>query len=570
VACGVVGFGFTALQDVGDWVTFSDHSLVQLGVYAGKGIGFDFVHAAACLVFALAFGPALIRSLSRFAARLQVTWGPVGGAGERRAGGGGAGERRAGGGGAGERRAGGGGADARPAGAGAAGPRGAGAGAVVVLVIAAWLAGQPGVGGGAARAAVRGLARAAAPCTCITAHSIPRRESVSVYARGTCTSAHGPRGARDMRGYAGLPTPAHATIATATTPATYLRSAQNPDGGFGSAPGQSSSSLFSGWAALGLAAAGQNAQDVVRSGHSLIDYIGATAGSASDPGSIERTILVVHAAGLSPTRFAGRNLVRVLQADIRPNGSVSGQVNLTAFAVLALRAAGVGVPPVTLSWLERQQDADGGFSFATRGGSSDVDDTGSALEALAGAGASSAARARTRAIHFLRTQQNADGGFPSQPGTDSNAQSTAFAVQGLLAAGVDPNSLRRRGGSPLDYLRSLIAADGHVRYARSADQTPVWVTAQALMALAGKPLPLAPAARRTQPAPAQHPARSATARTSPRRTPAVARKAHPSVRHKQAHIAATPAPRATRSPLDSLAVDAGVLTALMLAPLGQG
>ena len=74
IVCAVVGFGFTALQDVGDWVTYSDHSLAQLGVYVGKGIGFDFVHAAGCLLFALAFGPALIHSLRRFRTRLNVTW----------------------------------------------------------------------------------------------------------------------------------------------------------------------------------------------------------------------------------------------------------------------------------------------------------------------------------------------------------------------------------------------------------------------------------------------------------------------------------------------------------------
>src|SRR5581483_10376274 len=83
------------------------------------------------------------------------------------------------------------------------------------------------------------------------------------------------------------------------------------------------------------------------------------------------------------------------------------------------------------------------------------------------------------------------------------AQSTAFAVQGLLAAGVDPSSVRRHGASPLDYLRSLIAADGHVRYSRGADQTPVWVTAEAIMALDGKSLPLSPVPRRARP-PARH------------------------------------------------------------------
>ena len=49
LVCFVLGFAFTALQDVGDWVTYSDHSLAQLGVYVGKGLGFDLDlrHAAA-------------------------------------------------------------------------------------------------------------------------------------------------------------------------------------------------------------------------------------------------------------------------------------------------------------------------------------------------------------------------------------------------------------------------------------------------------------------------------------------------------------------------------------------
>ena len=75
----MAGFAFTAVQDLGDWVTYSDHSRAQLGVYVAKGIGFDAVHALGCVAFALAFGPALIRSIQRFARRLQVTWLPAGG-----------------------------------------------------------------------------------------------------------------------------------------------------------------------------------------------------------------------------------------------------------------------------------------------------------------------------------------------------------------------------------------------------------------------------------------------------------------------------------------------------------
>ena len=41
----------------------------------------------------------------------------------------------------------------------------------------------------------------------------------------------------------------------------YLERAQNPDGGFGGAPGQRSSQLMTGWAVIGLEAAGRNPLD---------------------------------------------------------------------------------------------------------------------------------------------------------------------------------------------------------------------------------------------------------------------------------------------------------------------
>ena len=76
-------------------------------------------------------------------------------------------------------------------------------------------------------------------------------------------------------------------------------------------------------------------------------------------------------------------------------------------------------------------------------------------------------------------------------------------MQGLIAAGRDPRPVRRTGSrSPVAYLESLLAPDGSVRYSRTSAQTPVWVTAQALIALAGKPLPCPPSAERCASEPA--------------------------------------------------------------------
>jgi hypothetical protein len=78
--------------------------------------------------------------------------------------------------------------------------------------------------------------------------------------------------------------------------------------------------------------------------------------------------------------------------------------------------------------------------------------------------------------------------------SESNAQSTAFAIQGLVAAGRNPRNFRRTR-TPIEYLKSLQAADGSVRYSRTSAQTPVWVTAQALCGLEAKAYPLRPAPR---------------------------------------------------------------------------
>jgi energy-coupling factor transport system substrate-specific component len=281
--------------------------------------------------------------------------------------------------------------------------------------------------------------------------------------------------------------------AQAATPSDYLATAQHADGGWGAAPGGSSAPLYSAWAALGLAAQGRNPADVARpGGKSALDYLRATVGQLRGAGDIERTILVAGAAGASPRAFGGKDLVRALLAHRRRNGSIDGQVNLTAFGIYALKIAHVSVTK-SARWLQKQADRDGGFNFGGPGGpggTSDSDDTGAAIEALAAGGKRNSTAAR-RAVAYLVRTQDADGGFAATAGGPSNAQSTAFAIQGLVAAGRDPAALHRGGGrSPLDYLRTLTASDGSVRYSRSSAQTPVWVTGQAALALARKPFPL--------------------------------------------------------------------------------
>ena len=343
----------------------------------------------------------------------------------------------------------------------------------------------------------------------------------------------------------------HATDAAASRASVrYLIEAQNDDGGWGAAPGTSSSQLYSGWTAIGLAAAGRNPRTV--GSPSAVAYIRDHGAELNDLGEINRTIIVLVAAGVKP-RLGDRDLVAEMVAKQRRNGSFAGRVNTTAFGILGLRAAGRGQRSRAVrraaDYLAGEPNNDDGFNFAGQGGPSGIDDTSAALQALVAAGRRRSGVVK-RAVRFIVRNQASDGGFALIPGGESNAQSTAWAIQGLLAAGRNPARVKRNSTrDPMSYLRSLTAADGSVRYSRSSRQTPVWVTAQAVAALSRKPLPLKPVRRRARRA-------SATTTTAPAPAPEPASGTKP----------AEPAP--TPQPLPPVATASPTLPAAIIAAAG--
>jgi energy-coupling factor transport system substrate-specific component len=274
--------------------------------------------------------------------------------------------------------------------------------------------------------------------------------------------------------------------------ARWLQRAQNADGGFGTAPTAGSNPAMTGWAMLGLEAAGRNPLDIRTEGRSPVEYLRKRSGSVRSVGDLERTILALVGAGANPRDFAGRDLVAALRERRSPNGSYPGGVNPTAFGILALRAAGEGGSALSRSakWLRRAQNPDGGWGFR-RGAASEPDSTGAALQGLAAA----AGGGLGSGVGYLRRAQEDDGGWALVETGPSNSQSTAWAVQGLLAAGVNPAGIQSGGRDPFEFLAARQAGDGHYRYSASSDQTPVWVTTQALAAVAREPFPLEPVPR---------------------------------------------------------------------------
>jgi energy-coupling factor transport system substrate-specific component len=286
--------------------------------------------------------------------------------------------------------------------------------------------------------------------------------------------------------------PGSARAASAGRAADWLESMQNSDGGFGSSPGDPSGAAITGWTMLGLEAAGRNPLDVSRGNNTPVDFLRSHIDEMSSSGDLARTIVALEGAGVDPRSFAGHDLIDELQRRRAENGSFEGWPGTTSYSVIALRTAGAtGGLEKTLSWLGNVQNGDGGWGDEP-GQPSNADVTASVMQAMP------ATAAAERGLSYLRKHQHPNGGFALGDSGGVNSQSTGWAVQGMIAVGADPAQVDAGGNSAPGYLTGQQASNGHFRYSTSSDQTPVWVTGEALVAAAGEALPIAPPARKKE------------------------------------------------------------------------
>jgi hypothetical protein len=320
----------------------------------------------------------------------------------------------------------------------------------------------------------------------------------------------------------------------------FLEDAQSNDGGFGAggSPTEPSEPDFTAWVALALAADGINPRDqATPGGTSSYAYLVAHAGALKSTTDLERALLVVDASGTSPEEFGSVRLVTQILARQLTGTPEEGAfepeadqqtpaVNATIFAILALspvrETAVQAAIESALRWLLKEQSTqDHGWPAVcprTVAGCSEedeVDMTGAAIQALNAAGLHDS-EAQAEALDFLRTAQNADGGFSELPSEhESNSASTSWAVQAIWSAGENPETwlIPGTGGEPLDYLESMQHEDGSVQWKANSDENPMLMTAYAAAAYAGDYLPI-PAPPYEQP-PASPAAVSGAAQPSP-------------------------------------------------------
>jgi hypothetical protein len=310
----------------------------------------------------------------------------------------------------------------------------------------------------------------------------------------------------------------------------YLQEVQHEDGGFAE-PEHGEEPDFTAWVTLALAAAGINPRDQTTAkqhwvgGHSAYTYLVEHAHEASLSTDFERELLVVDAAGTSPHDFGGVDLAgEILKRQIA-TGSNTGAfsheagetvpgVNDTIFAILSLSP--IHEPTVekavekATEWLEAQQKCDGSWYWKYEHRASpcnpeerrllpeeergEIDMTGAALEAL-NAVKHPDPEGQRKAFAYLREAETTNGGFPEFLGKkEPNVASTAWVVQAMWSAGINPEEWLEHPGEPteepLGYLASMQQPDGHIRYEASQELNGMWMTTYVTPAFTGNALPI--------------------------------------------------------------------------------
>ncbi|MGD0766496.1 MAG: prenyltransferase/squalene oxidase repeat-containing protein [Dehalococcoidia bacterium] len=340
----------------------------------------------------------------------------------------------------------------------------------------------------------------------------------------------------------------------------YIRTIQNADGGFPSF-GSDSSAGATLDAVFAFAAAGVDIGTVEKGGNSPIGYLEAQADAyAATPGGAAKLVLGLIAAGEDPHAFAGADYVAKMQSYFDSAAHRYGEQTIDhALYMLARKSLGLSPAYGTVSFLKSKQSADGCWEFSD-GFGCDTNTTAVAIQALLAAGLPPTDGSIKNALGYLKAAQNTDGGFPYVVPSDSDANSTAYVLQALVAAGEDVDaggSWEKPGGRtpPQALLSFRDATTGAFTY---AGEDSAYATYQAVPALLLQPLLLPPVKDKATATP--RPTHTSTATAVSATTPAAT-----------ATTAATIATAPTATPLAQvLPVYVGPAAPLVLASAGEG
>lgn len=282
----------------------------------------------------------------------------------------------------------------------------------------------------------------------------------------------------------------------------YLQTQQNADGGFGSGFSPDSSIGSTADAVLAIVAAGGDLSAFNQDGDTPASYLATNAATEAIGGDVAKLILAVVATDQDPRTFGGVDSVATLEGMVGDDGKIGVDVDTLvghSLAVLALKSAQQPIPEAAVAYIIDSQQESGAWAWdgsdATPG---DTNTTAFAVQALVAAGEDPGADAVSQALAYFEGIQNKDGGWPYQNpssyGTDTDANSTAVTIQAIIAAGQDPSGegwAAAKGSTPLAALEALQNESGAFAWQAAVPDDNLLATVQALPAVAGKAFPFA-------------------------------------------------------------------------------
>jgi hypothetical protein len=282
----------------------------------------------------------------------------------------------------------------------------------------------------------------------------------------------------------------------------YLQSQQNADGGFGSGFSPGSTLGATTPVVLAIIAAGGEPAAFDQDGNTPLTYLEANAPSATSAGDLSKLILAAIAVGENPRSFGGVDSVANLEGLIDAGGRIGGEADTFVshlMAVLALASAQRPIPASAIEYVADAQQENGSWAWdGSAETAGDTNTTAFAVQALVAAGEAPGSDAIANALAYYQGIQNEDGGWPYQSpsdyGTATDANSTAVTIQAIIAAGQDPAGAdwtTESDGTPAAALEALQNPSGAFAWQAAMPDDNLLATVQALPALAGKAFPFA-------------------------------------------------------------------------------
>lgn len=183
-------------------------------------------------------------------------------------------------------------------------------------------------------------------------------------------------------------------------------------------------------------------------------------------------------------------------------GTYTEQSGPNSWAILGAVTISESVPSSAVTTLRDSMLAEGGWEWFPDWGA-DTNTTALAIQALIATGDAITSTHVISGLAYLASAQNDDGGFPYAAGDEgsSDSNSTAYVVQAIVAAGQDPNgpSWTISNSSPISYLLSMQLPDGGFEWQPGTGANQL-ATAQVIPALLGRAYPVAPQAIEACPA----------------------------------------------------------------------